>query len=374
MTAPGRSSPSVQRRIRDPSGSAPAIREGGSALQFRPLVGALATASLAAAALAPLPAAADGPVYVKLQLGDRCVAGHKTSDDPITVKLLRSNGTVIQTRHDDTTDLTWKVCFSSSHVPVHGNRLRLIHFTTDRTVSIPDLTVALDRATSVVRGHGPVGKTIELDALSCDAIGKCTEDPPVMVTANGQGRYHKDLSPDIDIDGSDVASAGYTNSHQDVFVARGQAPYMTITKPDKVTLSCMPAGNTTVKVRSHAGVLRASRTFHIGHDCGSATWTLHLISLHTGDRIMSDFASDANVVWPRMSVSAHDTRFSVRCFPDTYAFLSVTDNGTTATDRLTTDAEGRYSTGASTIPEGAALRVVCESKPGDRVVAKARAT
>ena len=33
------------------------------------------------------------------------------------------------------------------------NRIRLVHFTLDRTVRVPDLTASLDRVTNVVRGH-----------------------------------------------------------------------------------------------------------------------------------------------------------------------------------------------------------------------------
>ncbi len=85
-------------------------------MRFRPMPGmlAVAAASLAFAVLAPLPALADGPTSLTLQLGSRCLTGHKPSDLPVKVRLLRSDGTVIETRHDDTIDLNWSIVSARS--------------------------------------------------------------------------------------------------------------------------------------------------------------------------------------------------------------------------------------------------------------------
>ncbi len=353
-------------------------------MQIRPMTRVLAVTvaivSLAVTALAPLPALADGPVTLQLRLGSRCVSGHKTTEDPITVKLLRSDGSVIQTRHDDTTDLEWQVCFSSTHVPVTGNKVRLIHWTTDRTVGVPDLTIALDRVTNIVRGHAPAGKTIELDSLYCDALGRCIEEPPVTTTANSQGRYRRDLSP-IDIDGSDLVRVLYTTSHDDLFYRNGQAPFMTITSPNRVSLSCLSAGTTTVRLLDAHGTLRSSLSFHVSGACKNASGTFRrngaAINIHVGDRILSSFAGDAKMTWPGVSVAAHDTSYSVRCFPETAWYLTIRNrNGTLKGSYAgTTDAQGRYSIlGYQHILPGWTVRVACESSRGDRVIASAAAS
>ena len=353
-------------------------------MQLRPMTRVLAATaamvSLAITALAPIPALADGPVTLQLRLGSRCVSGHKTTQDPITVKLLRSDGSVIQTRHDDTTSLQWQVCFSSTHVPVAGNRIRLTHWTVDRTAGVPDLTIALDRATNVVRGRAPASATIELDGQSCDALGRCTENPPVEATVNAQGRYQQDLSP-VDIDGSDQVRVLYTNAHEDLFYRNGQAPFMTIIRPNKVSLSCLSAGTTTVRLLDADGTVRSSLSLHTSGACKSASGTFRkngkAVNIHVGDRIRSTFASDAKMTWPGVSVAAHDTAYSVRCFPETVWYLTIRNSNGTLKGSYTgtTDTDGRFvqDAGYQHIKPGWTVRVACESAAGDRVVASATA-
>lgn len=348
-------------------------------MRFGPMTRVLAVtaaaAGLALGAVAPPPALADGPLSVKLALGSRCIDGHKPAQDPITVKLLRSDGALIQTRRDDTTLLEWHVCFSSSHVPVPGNRIRLIHWTLKRTVSVPDITVTPDRVSNVVRGHALAGKAIELEYQSCDALGRCIEVPSVTVTADSKGHYRRDLSP-VDIDGSDIVRAFSTTSHADFFYRSGQAPWMTITSPGRYALSCLPAGTTTLRLVSSTGVLRARKTFHLRRGCGNVSGTFrkdgHAINNHVGDRITSDFASDAKMTWPGVSVAASGYTYSGRCFPDTDAYVTIPG---VLSSSVGTDANGRFSVnGYTPIPSGSTVRIACESKRGDRVTASAKAT
>ena len=86
------------------------------------------------------------------------------------------------------------------------------------------LTVGLDRVTGAVHGHAPAGKTIDLTYAACDAAGGCAKSSPVTATANSHGRYRKNLSPSIDIDGSDLVRASYTNSHDDRSIATPGRP------------------------------------------------------------------------------------------------------------------------------------------------------
>ncbi len=351
-------------------------------MRSRPKTGvlAVAAASLALAALAPLPALADGPVRLTLHLGSRCLTGHKTTSDPITVKVLRSDGKVLETRQDDTTELEWRICFA--HAPIAGDRIRLVHFNKDRTVRVPELTIGLDRVTNVVRGHAPAGKPIGLAYVACDAAGHCADGPAVMVIANSHGRYRKDLSPAIDIDGSDLVRAEYTNAHEDLFYRGARAPYMTITSPDRISLSCLPRGTTTVRLLSSTGVLRAVGSFHMQRDCGTVSGRFrkhgHSVNIHAGDRVKSDFASDAKLIWPTsVAVAASGYAYSMRCFPDAEAYLTILVNGSVIWSyAVTTDADGRYSqsAGYQLIPPGATVRVACESSRGDRVTASGKAS
>lgn len=348
---------------------------------FRPMRGVVAVvaASLALAVLMPLPAVADGPLSVKMRLGSHCLGGHKPAADPVTVRLLRSNGTQLESRRDDTTGLEWSVCFT--HRPVAGNRIRLVHFTLDRTVRVPDLTASLDRVTNVVRGHAPAGKAITLVHGGCDAQGVCAKSLPITATANSEGRYRKDLSSSsIDIDGSDIVRASYTTSQGDVFERQGRAPYMTVSRPGRISLTCLPAGTTTVRLLSETGKLRATRTFRTQGSCGSASGTFRRngrpVQLHAGDRIRSDFASDARMVWPSAYVAASGYESSGRCVPNADAYLTILDDGMViGRYSISLGPTGRFrDVGYQLIPPGAALLLVCESVRGDRVRASGTAS
>lgn len=346
---------------------------------FRPTYGARAVvaATLAVAVLAPGPALADGPLNMELRLGSRCVTGHKPTDQPVKVKLLRRDGRALETRQDASTDFEWRICFRD-HVPAAGNRIRLTNGAFVRTVSVPDLTAALDRVTNVVRGRAPAGRTVDLVYGACDSEGVCAKVLPGPVTANSHGRYRKDLSRSIDIDGSDIVRAIYTNSGGDRFYREGRAPYMTITGPNRFKLSCLPAGTTILRLLSPTGALRASKTFHATRGCRTVSGTFrrngHAVNIHTGDRIRSDFASDARMTWPSPFVAASGYDYSGRCLPNVDWHLTIIDGDSTATYSGQTDADGRFSQmGYQLIAPGAALRLTCESIRGDRVTASGKA-
>jgi hypothetical protein len=328
--------------------------------------------------LAPGQVLADGPLNVRLRLGSRCVTGHKPADTPVTVRLLRSDGKVLETRRDETSDLDWSVCFVR-HTPVKGNRIQLDHGSFDRNVRVPDLTIALDRVTNVVRGHAPAGRTIELAYAACDSDGICLKSPPVMVAADSRGRYRKDLSPSIDIDGSDIVRVGRRSSNDDYFYRVGRAPWMTITRPDRFTLSCLPTGTTTLRLLSATGALRAIKAFRTERTCrtfdGRFRRNGHAVNIRKGDRITSSFANDARMVWPSPSVVVSGATYSGRCFANADWHLTIGPGGSIATYSGPTDDEGRFLVvGYQIIPSGASLRLTCESIRGDRVVVSGKAS
>jgi hypothetical protein len=337
-----------------------------------PVSAALVAGVLAAAVLSPIPSLADGPIHLDLEVGSRCVSGHKTTDEPIKVKLLRHDGSAIETRHDDTSELAWSVCFH--HRPVAGNRFHLINGTRERLVTVPDLTLDVDRVTSVVRGHGPAGKALEVGYNDCYPSLSCLVHSPVSVTVNSHGRFHRDLtSASIDIDGDDEVTVVYQNAHQDRFFRVTTAPYFTVTKPDRVTVSCVPRGATTVRITSSSGALRAAKTFHATSDCGLLSGSFrkdgHAVNVHIGDRVSSDLATDARLVWPAMSVNGSGDQLSGRCLASSRVGVLVIRGGAPTPVAATTDADGHFSVTVPswTFQAGDTLELICETSRGDRV-------
>ena len=330
---------------------------------------------VSAGALAPAGALADGPLALRMQVGGTCVAGHKPTGDPITVKLLRSDGTTRATRTDSTTELEWKVCFS---VPVAGERVKLsTTFAPVRTVRIPVLTAVADRVTNIVTGRGPVGGELSIKYYSCHP-GECSPAPSRLTTVNSQGRYHKDLSTGsspADIDGSDKIEVSYQNNHNDSFTRTTFAPSMEIKAPNTIHVSCLPKGTTTLKLRSSGGTLRATRSFTLGKDCGSASGSFKkngdAVNVHVGDRVTADFASDAQLKWPGLSMTAPlgGHAVTLHCVPS--ADFMVRVRAASAESYIgTTDANGDFTadlTSHWTFQSGDHLDLACETNRGDRV-------
>lgn len=346
-------------------------------MRNRPLTGTLILAAclVAAGVVRPITALADGPLVLDMRVGGKCVAGHKPAGDPITVRLLRSDGSTRSTRTDTTSSLEWRVCFN---VPVAGSRVRLsTTFAPVRTVRIPKLTAVANRVTNVVSGQAPAGGHLSITYHSCHP-GECVPWPSRSATASSQGRYHKDLSTGsspADIDGSDKIEVRYQNSHDDSFRRTAYAAYMEVQAPNRLRVSCQPEGTTTVKLRSAGGALRASKSFTLAKGCGGAPGSFkrngNAVNVRVGDRITADFASDASLRWPAISVSAQlgGHLLTVHCLPQANFMVSV-GPGTGTRYIGTTDIDGDFTadlTGTWTFQSGDRLDLACETIRGDRV-------
>jgi hypothetical protein len=309
-----------------------------------------------------------------MQVGGKCVTGHKPTGDPITVKLLRSDGSVRATRTDDTTELEWRVCFP---VAVMGSRVRLTHFGATRTVRIPNLTAAANRVNNLVNGRAPAGGQVSIKYHSCHP-GECVPWASRLATANDDGRYRKDLSTGstpADIDGSDKIDVSYQNNQGDSFTRTTYAPYMEIQAPNTVRVRCQPEGTTVVKLRTSGGAVRATKSFTFDKACDAASGTFRKsgspVNLIVGNRVTADFASDASLTWPAMAVSGQlgGHQLSGHCTPDSY-FMVRMSAGTVKTFIATTDANGDFlvdTTSHWTFQGGDRLDLVCETTRGDRV-------
>ena len=341
-------------------------------MRIRSLPGTLVLVAgiLAAGALAPVPATAKVGLQLTLPVGGACLSGYKPNFDRIRVKLLRSDGTARETAHDDNANYDWALCFH--HVPVPGDKLQMINGTAlDRTVTVPHLTVQADRVTNLVSGRGPAGKDLQLAYLDCYPAG-CLGHAYV-VSVNSNGRYHDDLSTSsVDIDGSDEVNILYQTALGDQFTSATAAPYFELTKPNQLFLSCLPRGTSTVRLLTAGGTLRASRSFHATKDCsgsfGSFRKDGHAVSVHIGDKITSDLATDARLVWPSMSVEGQGTTLSGKCLADSRYVVFVSRGSTSSPFGGTTGSDGHFTKATAwTFQAGDTLDLTCESNRGDRV-------
>jgi hypothetical protein len=246
--------------------------------------------------------------------------------------------------------------------------------TVTRTVKIPDLTAVANRVTGVVGGHAPAGVQLSIDYHPCD-LGKCAEPLNVSAHANSQGRYRTDISSSADIDGADLVDVSYQNSHGDSFTRRQIVPFMEVRARSRIATGCQPKGTTTVKLRKSDGTLRATRSLTATSDCGYVSGSFkkngNPVHIGTGNSIRADFASDALVVWPAMSLHGSGTVVSGRCLKNAPYLVSIQGPSSNTTVYGTTNANGNFSedlTGQWTFQAGDHLELRCESSRGDFVI------
>ena len=331
----------------------------------------LAAVVVGAGVLSPVPALGKIALQFDLQLGSSCLSGYKPTTDPIKVKLLRSDGRALETAHDDSTTDTWDLCFD--RVPVSGNKIQLINGSDqDRTVTVPRLTLEVDRVNSAIKGRAPAGKTLLISYHECYPAG-CDAPQQMATTVNGNGRYHWDLSTSpIDVDGSDRVDAQYQTIHGDRFTRTTFAPVMEIIKPNKLYAGCLPRGDTFLSLRSAGGTLRAVRTFHASTDCsgffGSFRKNGHAVNIHIGDKVSSNLAADASLVSPAMSVNGSSATVSGACIANSRYVVFISRGGSGTSTSGTTDGTGHFSTPVTwSFIAGDGLDLICETNRGDHV-------
>ena len=340
--------------------------------RFRGVSAAITMAVLTVPMFA-VPTTAAAPLTLALNIGSTCVEGTKPSGGPITVKVLRSDGSTKATRTDSDTGGEWGVCFATPLVI--GYKIKM---TTDpgsgnltRTVSIPNLTIVANRTTSKVKGRAPAGKSIFVRYVECYPSG-CNGSLVRTGMANTSGRWSKDLSSSVDVDGSDELEVLYQNSHGDSFYARTIAPYMEVRHPNQVFVGCLPQGTTTVKLRKSDGTVRATRALTATRDCSGEVGSFRRngapVNINVGNRVTADFASDASLTWPAMSVDGSGSILSGHCIANSRFVVFVQRASSSSPFEGTTNASGDFSHAVGwTFKSGDRLDLICETTRGDRV-------
>lgn len=318
------------------------------------------------------PAAAASPAHLSVTLGSRCMSGIKPSDDTLTVKLKRADGTVVDTYSDAAPSPFVYPCFSKRIRA--GYRLRLIWAGHVREVSVPDLSIAADRVTDVVSGHGPASRHITVKFSDCSLTG-CAGYTELDRIVDGHGRWHTDVTSILDLHGADRLAASYTNGAGDSFTTpEGHVPYLKLSKPNRIHVECQPDRAVTITLKTARGLLRASTSLARAGDCAAHDGTFRKqgapVNIGVGNSIRSDLASDVKVVWPHLAVSWTGTAVSARCLPSAPAAVRVVRSGSQAFLLAgATDPGGHldYGTTGFTSASGDVLELTCATASGDRV-------
>jgi hypothetical protein len=241
-----------------------------------------------------------------------------------------------------------------------------------RTVRIPNLTAVADRVDDFVRGRAPAGSVLAVEYRACE-VGACPDPVNMTVQTNSDGRYRKNLPASVDVDGTDLFQVSYQSTHGDSFTRQARAPWMVIQARNHIEVGCQAKGTTTVKLRKSDGTLRASKSLAVATECGFASGSFrkngHAVNIATSNRVSADFASDASLTWPAMSVGGSGTMLFGRCLKNAPWKVSFQRSSGGDNVRGTTDANGDFSVdvGAPAFQSGDQLDLFCESTRGDFV-------
>ncbi len=334
----------------------------------------IATMALLISAMGASPVAATAaPVTVNVVIGNACVQESKPAGHLVKLVLRTSNGTYLGSQEDAGSVGSYAFCFA--HRVKSGYRVLITDGDSSRRVTVPVLTIAADRITDVVSGRGPASKLVTIKYSDCSLTG-CAGYSSVARTVDSRGRYHRDLTSRLDLQGADRLALTYTDSHGDSFsTPEVHVPYLELSPPNKVHIECQPDRAVSVTLKSAAGRLRASRSFATAGGCARPDGTFRrngsAVNIGFGNIIRSDLASDAKVVWPDLGVAWSVTgAVAADCLPSAPIAIRVVRTGTQAfLFAATTDALGHlaYPTTGFDSASGDVLEVTCATAKGDRI-------
>lgn len=326
------------------------VRSGfrATSRRVRPLA-AVATLTLAAAAVAPTSANASPSFVFYVFYGSPCVNGTGPANDTLTITLRNGAGTLVGTRSATTNGsgaISMSSCFNRGITGL--DHIKATDKSVSRGIAVPKLTINVNRVTDVVSGHAPAGKSVTFSGchyaqwLDCMSITG-------GVTATGSGTYSKDFTPTVDLRGTDFVYADYFGPAGDRFEVERYVQTMQVDVGTKYLLGYTnPGTHVTVQLKTASGTLKGTASDVA--DAASGYWSANLrnsggtaVMARAGQTVRGTWAGDGALTIPTTSVTgnAATDHISGRClvgspvkvrayhpdFSDT-AFAAGTANGT----------------------------------------------
>lgn len=349
---------------------------------------AVATALLATGIALPGPTLAAVPKS-SLTIGDCSVfTENLPKNKEIRFTLRRPNGTQKAARTVGSGDGSVEIdCFGTFAI---GDTLviKRVNGPVLRTITVPRVTIAFDRATNKASGKAPAGRSARLLTGVCDA----SEPLDVVACSNGEhqrnftipasGSWSKSgAAADYDPRGGDGASLFLFTPQGDRFTANDRANLVQVTLGSAVAQGIGTPGSTvTVSIKDGATV-RGSGSARANKISGFFSLTLKKNGLfflpEVGDEVVvmvagkvtTSFSVPASLA---LDVSdAADDHLSGRCFANGAFELQVTDDddrfGVIGTAGPSGDVDVVGVTGSAPIASGLPVELWCLTPAGDRV-------
>jgi hypothetical protein len=162
-------------------------------------------------------------------IGEECVGGRGTDDTTGKVTWRDSDGVIKQAGRVRTDKKGyWRYCGDWQEIVERGDTIDAWIGGVDRSVTIPRLKVAVDRASDVISGKAPAGSVVTLEGCARYSIdwANCRT---TSVVADGSGDYSYDWSPLANLRGRDWVEADLLVG-RDHFRRAADVPYIAVSR------------------------------------------------------------------------------------------------------------------------------------------------
>jgi hypothetical protein len=287
----------------------------------------LAAAGMALVFTAILPslvAAAGSVRFSGLSIGDHCIGMVGTGGDSVHLTWKSGTGAL---KADETFLLNeyggGVYCAPDpSTFIASGDRLKVVDASSVHKLTIPVLSMRLNRVTASITGTGPAGKVLKVYCPNSPfpAFEPCMWTKNVTVPSNGQWSVNYPYGP---ITGGSFGSVVWKNAAGDRVYANAIAPYVEVILGTSGVNGAFRQGETAnVQIQNPTTHAVKATTSAVGDSLnGEFSAVLrdagdHKYSIAPGDRLVSNISSDVNWVVPNVdgTASAATDMVSGHCY------------------------------------------------------------
>jgi hypothetical protein len=199
----------------------------------RLVIGALAIGMSLTLLLPAAVSAAPRPItlFVSVLDTNHCLEGRVKNNATVNVTLRSSSGNVRGVGRNIPADADgfWSFCVYRGPVIHSGDSITVKVQETHqlRTVTVPQLSVRVDRDADTVYGYGPANETLSVNVWDFQQIVS-EYDITENVTTSSTGHYGIDFSNQADLVGDAVAIVTWASPEGDLFDITGGAPFISV--------------------------------------------------------------------------------------------------------------------------------------------------
>ncbi len=272
------------------------------------LAGAVLVATLLIGALPGSAVAATSNLAIYLPaVGGNCIYVTAPADKTLTLTWKDASGTVKEVASIPTGVGDPAYCSSKKVIAV-GDKLRVRYGSHSHKLTVPNVTVKVNRVTDRISGTGPVGKRLRIE---CGALPFGQFEPcqwAKSVTVSSAGTWSAKVP--IDLYGGWTMSVKWHNAYGDVVYYETTVPYFVVyLGKARFTGVTTPLDSATVTVADLSLTPKGSGSGASGPREGTFAGKLrdadgHLVTVTPGDFVSSSVSSDASFVVPQISATA----------------------------------------------------------------------